>query len=106
MKRIFTKEEAQKLKDQDCVCLWEITNLSLKIYYSKNVIVWRIYGTRMDVDGYGTRLDHNLRWETYGTKWLLSTPNNSYTKRSNITEEDITRYLETGSIKLIKKGSD
>lgn len=107
MKKIFTKEEAQKLEFADAVHLWtyldEINNQS---YYSHwNVTIWEIYGTRLDVNGLH-RKNIGLTWDTYGTKWLLSTPNNSYTKRGNIAVEDVKRYLETGSIKLIEKGSD
>lgn len=106
MKRIFTKEEAQKLEFADAVHVWmKIDNELTIANWHWNCFIWKIYRTRLDVNGLSQK-DWGLTWDTYGTKWLLSTPNNSYTKRSNITVEDVKRYLETGSIKLIKKGSD
>lgn len=98
MKKIFTKEEAQKLYGFDAVHVWNDLDSS-PVHY--NVFIWKIYSTRLDVYGLYHK-NIGLTWDTYGTKWLLSTPNNSYDKCNNITIENIKCYLETGNMEPIK----
>ena len=80
MRKIFTKEEAQKLDGLDAVHVWRDLNWSPS---HCNVFIWKIYGTRLDVYGLHQK-NVGLTWDTYGTEWLLSTPNNSYDKRNKI----------------------
>lgn len=104
MKKIFTKEEAQKLEFADAVHLWvyldEINNDRNDEHW--NCFIWKIYKTRLDVHGLSKK-NWGLNWDTYGTKWILSTSNNSYDKKNNITIENVKCYLETGSMKPVYK---
>ena len=97
MKKIFTKEEAQKLEFSDAIHVWmQLYDIHNESYYTHwNAFIWKIYGTRLDLHGLSQR-NWGLTWDTYGTKWVLSTPNNSYDKRNNITIENVKCYLEKG----------
>ena len=99
MKKIFTKEEAQKLEFADAVHVWmRLYDIHNKSYYTHwNAFIWKIYGTRLDLHGLSKR-DWGLTWNTYGTKWLLSTPINSYDNRNNISVENVKCYLENGTL--------
>lgn len=102
MKKIFTKEEAQKLNEVDAVHLWmNLYDINDKHYEKHwNVTIWCVYSTRLDVNGLERKNNH-LTWDTYGINWILSTPNNSYDKHNNIHITEIKCYLETGNMQPI-----
>lgn len=103
MKKIFTKEEAQNLKFADAVHVWMKLKDVYRTHYSEhwNAFIWKIYGTRLDLNGLSKK-DWGLTWDTYGTKWLLSTPINSYDNKNNITIDNIKSYLRDKVDVLLK----
>lgn len=89
MKKIFSKEEAMNLQRGDVFCLWKDLDWSPEYY---NLIVYRQYGTRLDVFG-ASHKNLGLRWDEYGVSWVVSTPRNSY-QRENITLEEVFDFIK------------
>ena len=101
MGKIFTKEEAQNLEFADAIHVWMNLDDLCKYKTHWNAFIWNIYKTRLDLHGL-SRKNWNLTWNTYGIRWVLSTPNNSYDNQNNITIEDIEHYLGSISYDAIR----